>query len=82
MNATIAVNEIPVQYSYRPEVGREYLTVDVPEGWDDVKRICKKVLIYDGKRFTFTGWNSDTNRCFFMRLIDGTSPCVATVLRA
>ncbi len=65
MNAIISSNEIPVVYSDRD--GREYLTIDVPEGWDDVKKICKKVLTYDGRKFTFTGWNSDTLKCYFVR---------------
>ena len=65
MNATISKNEVAVVYSYRD--GREYLTIDVPNGWDDVKKLCKKVLRYDGKPFVFTGWNSDTLKCYFVR---------------
>ncbi len=65
MKATVSPTEIPVVYSARD--GREYLTIDVPGGWDDVKKICKKVLRYDGKPFTFTGWNSDTLKCYFVR---------------
>ena len=67
MNATISPNEINVVYSNRQDVGREYLTVDVPNGWDDVKKLTKKVLRYDGKTFAFTGWNSDTLKCYFVR---------------
>lgn len=65
MNATISKNEVAVVYSSRD--GREYLTIDVPNGWDDVKKLCKKVLRYDGKPFVFTGWNSDTLKCYFVR---------------
>jgi len=67
MNATIAPNEIAVTYSTRADVDREYLTIDVPNGWDDVKKLTKKVLIYDGRKFTFSAWNSDTLKCYFVR---------------
>lgn len=63
--ATVSKNEISVEYSERPDVGRDFLTIDVPAGWDDVSRICKKVLEYNGRKFTFTGWNSDTLKCYF-----------------
>lgn len=66
MNATIAKNEIKVQHSFRPDVGREYLTVSCPEGWDDVKKLTNKVLIFEDRRFTFTGWNSDRNEAYFV----------------
>lgn len=69
MNATIIQNEIAVDYSYRPDVQREFLSFDVPNGWEDVKKVCKKILLYDGKRFAFTGWNSDTNKCYFAKPI-------------
>jgi len=65
--ATISKNEISVVYSNREDVGREYLTIDVPNGWDDVAKLTKKVLRYEGKSFVFTGWNSDTLKCYFVR---------------
>ena len=80
MNAEIATNEIPVRYISRPDVGRDYLHIDCPAGWDDVKKICKKVLIYEGRRFTFTGWNSDRNEAFFCAPLGGSTP-VATISR-
>jgi len=64
-SATISKNEIAVVYSARD--GREYLTIDIPNGWDDVAKLTKKVLTYDGKKFVFTGWNSDTLKCYFVR---------------
>lgn len=64
--ATIAKNEIPVRYTDRAEYG-EFLTIDCPNGWDDVKKICKKVLSYKGERYVFTGWNSDRNDCYFKK---------------
>jgi hypothetical protein len=71
--ATISENEVPVRYSSRPDVGRDYLNIDCPNGWDDVKKICKKVLIYEGRRFVFTGWNSDRNDCFFVAPLGGSA---------
>ena len=65
--ATISKNEIAVVYSNRREINREYLTIDVPNGWDDVAKLTKKVLTYDGKKFVFTGWNSDDLKCYFVR---------------
>jgi hypothetical protein len=65
--ATINKNEIAVVYTNRTDVGREYLTIDVPNGWDDVEKITKKVLTYEDKKFVFTGWNSDTLKCYFVR---------------
>lgn len=81
MKATISPNEIHVEFSSRPDVGRDFLTIDVENGWDDVKNLSKKVLIYGegNQRFTFTGWNSDTNKCFFAAPL-GRNASVATIL--
>jgi len=73
MTAKIIPNEIPVTHSIRKDVNREFLTVDCPEGWDDVKKICKKVLTFDGRKFTFSGWNSDRNQAFFYRMLSDDS---------
>jgi hypothetical protein len=81
MKASILTNDIPVVYSHRPDVAREFLTIDVPEGWDDVKKICKKVLSYDGRKFTFTGWNSDTNQCYFARSLHEKIAPIATFVK-
>jgi hypothetical protein len=70
-SATIARNEIPVRHSVRPDVNREFIVLDVPNGWDDVAKICKKVLLFDGRKFAFTGWNSDRNECYFARPMTG-----------
>ena len=67
MKATVSQNEIAVVYSNRAEINREFLTIDVPNGWDDVAKLTKKVLRYDGKTFVFTGWNSDDLKCYFVR---------------
>ena len=71
MKATILANEIAVRHSVRPDVGREFLTVACPNGWDDVKKLTKKVLSFNGRRFTFTGWNSDSCECYFARPLVG-----------
>jgi hypothetical protein len=69
--ASIASNKIQVEYSAMPD--REYLTFKVPYGWDDVKLLTNKVLTYNSKDFTFSGWNSDRNECYFVRLVNGPS---------
>ena len=62
--ASIQKNEVAVTHSNRNGIG-EFLTVECPNGWDDVKKLTKKVLKYQGKRFLFTGWCSDKNQAFF-----------------
>jgi AAA+ superfamily predicted ATPase len=62
--ATVMNNAIPVKY-VNNDNGVSWITVDAPNGWDDVKKICKKVLVFDGKPHKFTGWNSDRNVAFF-----------------
>lgn len=71
MKAAILPNEVPVSHSVCPDVNREFLTISCPDGWSDVKKLTKKVLTFDGRKFTFTGWNSDRNECFFCRPING-----------
>ena len=67
--ATVFPDEIPVRFSARPDVGRDFLTLsfegDYAEVWKQVSKVSKKVLTYDGRKFTFTGWNSDRNEAFF-----------------
>jgi len=65
--AAIIENEIKVEHDVRSDVNREFLTFDVPRGWDDVKPLTNKILLFDDKRFTFSGWCSDTNKCFFTK---------------
>jgi hypothetical protein len=72
MKATNDPKEVAVRHSIREDVGREFLTVDCPEGWDDVKKLVKKVLTFEGRKFAYTGWNSDRNEAFFARPLDGT----------
>jgi hypothetical protein len=58
---------VPVRHSIRPDVNREFITFDIENGWDDVKKIHKKILSFDGRNFQFSGWNSDSNECYFFR---------------
>lgn len=78
MKATIEPNEIAVEYAERPDVGRDFLAVDVPNGWDDVKKLTKKVLTFRGRKFTFCAWNSDTLKANFVAPHGG-SANIATV---
>lgn len=64
--ATIVPNEIAVRHSIRSDIQREFLTFSI-KGWEEVSTLTKKVLLYEGKRFTFSGWNSDTHECFFVK---------------
>jgi hypothetical protein len=81
MNAVIQKNLVPVKHDVRPEVQREFLTVECPAGWADVKKISRKVLSFEGKNFTFTGWNSDKNVAYFARPLNG-EPAVAEIISA
>jgi hypothetical protein len=63
--ATITKNEIAVEYRERADDNTKWLIIDIPNGWDDVKKISRKVLVYNGLRFTFSAWNSDVMRCYF-----------------
>ncbi len=79
MKATILPNEIAVVHTTRAEIGREFLTISVPNGWEDVKKLTKKVLTYDGRKFTFSAWDSDNLKCYFVRLLNETVAPSATI---
>jgi hypothetical protein len=70
MKKATITQEISVRHSIRPDVRREFLEIDV-DGWDEVKKLTKKVLKFDGKDFVFSGWNSDSNHCYFFRPLEG-----------
>ncbi len=78
--ASVIPDEFAVRHSVRPDVGKEFLTWDVPNGWDDVKKLCKKVIKYDGRKFTFSCWNSDGLYIVFARGIDA-EVLTATIAR-
>jgi hypothetical protein len=79
MKATIVPNEIEVRHTVRPDVGREFLTIQIEDGWDGAKQWTKKVLLFEGRRFVWVSWNSDNNTVNFVRLLDR-EPEIATVL--
>ena len=64
ITATVNPNEVSARYSFREGFGH-YLNIEVPNGWDDVRKLTKKVLHHDGRKYTFRGWNSDRNECYF-----------------
>ncbi len=71
MNTTATfTNEFSVKHSIRPDVNREFISWDVPNGWDDVKKVTKKVVLFDGRRFVFSCWNSDRLEVVFVRGLD------------
>jgi len=76
--AEIAKNKISVGYSSHAGDNREFLTVNVPNGWADVRKLTGKVLTYDGRDFAWTGWNSDSNQAYWARNTCGPS-MVATI---
>jgi len=40
------------------------LTVQIT-GYEDVLALQNKALIFEGRTFQFSGWNSDTNEAYF-----------------
>ena len=69
--ASIASNKISVNHTVFED--REFIKFSVPHGWDDVKKLTNKVLTFEGRDFTFSAWNSDENKCWFVRILDGPS---------
>ena len=78
LNITIDPKEIRAEYR-KDQDGRGWLYISVPNGWDDVSKLCKKVLTYDGRKFLYSGWNSDRNDCFFKEELVGSSTVVARI---
>lgn len=64
--AQVLPKEIAVTHSIRPDVQREFLSFSIA-GWEEVAPLTKKVLLYEGKKFTFSGWNSERNECYFFK---------------
>ena len=54
-SAELAKNKISVGYSIMPDDNQEFLTVNVPNGWADVRKLTGKVLTYEGRDFAWTG---------------------------
>lgn len=66
MQTATITDKISVVPSHH-EGDRPRLTLEVPNGWEDVKKICNKVLQFEGRDYVFRGWNSDTLKCFFIQ---------------
>jgi len=62
--ARIAVNKVTVTKPISIE-GDLYIEVQVPHGWDDVKKLVNKVIEVNQLDFSYTGWNSDKNIAYF-----------------
>jgi len=63
--ATLRNDLIVVSPVTRADDGSHWLTVECPNGWDDVKKLTRKVVEFDGKLFGWISWNSDTNTSNF-----------------
>jgi len=72
MKATIVPDEIFVNHTIRPDFGREFLSFPI-NGWDEVKKLTKKVLLFEGRKFIFSCWNSDRMEIVFYRMLDGST---------
>lgn len=71
MKATI-LNELSVnRYSYD---NLEYLSFSI-SGIEDIHKLSNKVLLCEGKKYSFSGWNSDTNECYFKRPLSHSVLC-------
>lgn len=75
MNKVIPLSELVcdpskkvVRHTVCKEINREFISFDI-EGWDEVAKLCKKVLTFQGRDFAFAGWNSDSNTISFYRLL-------------
>lgn len=68
-NATIT-DLIPVEPRTREDDGTKWLVIKCPNGWDDVKKLTKKVLEYKGQTYKWMSWNSDNLTCNFKQSDD------------
>jgi hypothetical protein len=85
MNAQIVElvekNEVAIaRHVVDPVDNSEWLYFDIPNGWDDVKKVCKKALLFEGRKFYFSCWNSDRMECVFRRF-ENQRPLVASIVR-
>jgi hypothetical protein len=65
--ATFTNDILVLRTIVRPEYNQHHLTVAAPGGWDDVKKMVNRVLMFENQKFTFMGWNSDRNEAYFAR---------------
>jgi hypothetical protein len=60
----ISVNKVTVTKPISIE-GDLYIEIQVPHGWDDVKKLVNKVIEVNQLDFSYTGWNSDICIAYF-----------------
>jgi len=60
----IATNKVTVTKPISID-GQLYIEVQVPDGWDSVKKIMDKVIEVNSLDFSYTGWNSDKCIAYF-----------------
>ena len=60
----IATNKVTVTKPISID-GQLYIEVQVPNGWDSVKKIMYKVIEVNSLDFSYTGWNSDKCIAYF-----------------
>lgn len=62
--ATVSTHHLPAVHSVRH--GKHWLTVPVPNGWEDVRPLTGKVLLFGDRTYAFRGWDSDRLECYFV----------------
>jgi hypothetical protein len=60
----ITINKVTVTKPISID-GQLYIEVQVPDGWDSVKKIMDKVIEVNSLDFSYTGWNSDKCIAYF-----------------
>ena len=65
MKATIVPDEIPVLRHHTDSGGTGWLYLQIESkdgdgGWADVRRFNRKVLEFEGRKYTWSCWNSDS----------------------
>lgn len=77
--AEVADNKISVRHTTRPDIKRQFLTFSVENGWDEVKKFVNKVLVFEGRDYVFSAWNSDRNEVYFVRQLTALDPRVTSL---
>lgn len=62
MNAQIISDTVVVRHSMVD--GVSYLAVSIG-GWDEVRKLQNKTLVFNGVNHGFSAWNSDKNEAYF-----------------
>lgn len=63
--AAVVPDAVSVLSATVDPTGAHWITVSVPDGWDDVRPLTARVLSFEGQEYVFTGWNSDRNVAYF-----------------